>query len=254
MDRILDRGRHKKERSRAKIGPTAVPEPAHEQHAPLRRWWMVAIRPPTSAYACSSPIETSQLRAAVILATGDSSLAVSKTEPTLHNFPVFIFAPLPLAGTLNKSGQQKDTAHGRRVTHCPSSSRAKMKHFLLLAVFLGLALMVSANARSPLAVLQTVQHLSRTLSPPQAPLSFSWSNCGNLIRFISPFPFVPFLLILWCIAKARAATPPCSSPSRSTPTPSCSALRPTLPRRSTSVSLPSYCSTQISQNRSKTSD
>ncbi|ELR12644.1 GM2activator protein [Acanthamoeba castellanii str. Neff] len=49
-----------------------------------------------------------------------------------------------------------------------------MKHFLLLAVFLGLALMVSANARSPLAVLQTAQHLARTMSPPQEPFSFSW--------------------------------------------------------------------------------
>lgn len=54
-----------------------------------------------------------------------------------------------------------------------------MKHFLLLAVFLGLALMVSANARSPLAVLQTAQHLARTMSPPQEPFSFSWSNCGS---------------------------------------------------------------------------
>jgi hypothetical protein len=66
-----------------------------------------------------------------------------------------------------------------------------MKHFLLLAVFLGLALMVSANARSPLAVLQTAQHLARTMSPPQEPFSFSWSNCGKLMH-ISPFPFVPF--------------------------------------------------------------
>lgn len=82
---------------------------------------MVTIRLPTSAYACSSPSETSQLRAAVILATGDSSLAVSKTEPTLPNFPDFIFAPLPLAGTLNKSGQQKDTTHEARNSHCSSS-------------------------------------------------------------------------------------------------------------------------------------
>jgi len=72
-----------------------------------------------------------------------------------------------------------------------------MKHFAFLVVFLGLALMVSANARSPLEILQTAQPLSRNMSPPQEPRSFSWSNCGAstdptvlLALQISPDPIV----------------------------------------------------------------
>lgn len=54
-----------------------------------------------------------------------------------------------------------------------------MKFIATVALVLCFALLVSANARSPLSVLSKPQPLSRTLNPPMEPFAFSYSNCGN---------------------------------------------------------------------------